>query len=131
MDVLKILLVEDDTDDVELLRDSFAGNNMQIDLLVFSEGDKVASFLEAPHFIPQLIVIDFNLPKVHGKEILKMLKKHPDFNAIPLVVFSTSAAKEDIDYSMDYGAAHFITKPTSVDGFNKAIQILISCVQRS
>ena len=131
MDVLKILLVEDDTDDVELLRDSFAGNNMQIDLLVFSEGDKVAAFLNAPDFNPDIIVIDFNLPKVHGREILKMLKRHDTMGKIPLVVFSTSAAKEDIAYSKEYGAAHFITKPASVEGFNKAIQVLLSCVNRS
>ena len=131
MDELKILLVEDDIDDVELLRDSFAGNDLKVELLVFSEGDQVTSFLKEPHFIPQLIVIDFNLPKVHGKEILKMIKNHEVFSKIPLVVLSTSAAKEDIAYSIQYGAEHFITKPTSVDGFNKAIEILISCVKRN
>lgn len=130
MDELKILLVEDDIDDVELLRDSFTGNNLTVDLHVFSEGDKVASFLKEPDFMPDLIIIDFNLPKVHGREILKMIKKHEALSAIPLVVFSTSAAQEDIAYSKQFGAAHFITKPTSVDGFNRAIQILLSCIRR-
>ncbi len=129
MDELKILLVEDDTDDVELLRDSFTSNDLTVDLRVFSEGDKVAEFLRDPDFSPQLIVIDFNLPKVHGREILKMIKKHETFSAIPLVVFSTSAAQEDISFSKDFGAAHFITKPTSVDGFNKAIKVLLSCIK--
>ena len=130
MDELKILLVEDDSDDVELLRDSFHSNNLSVDLRVFSEGDKVAAFLREPDFTPDIFIIDFNLPKVHGREILKMLKMHPTFGTVPIVVFSTSAAKEDIEFSKEYGAAHFITKPASVDGFNRAIQVILSCVKK-
>jgi CheY-like chemotaxis protein len=121
---LKILLIEDDADDIELLEEAFKINHVAYELQVIMEGDKVAPYITQNRNSPEVIVLDFNLPRVHGREILKMIKSSPDFKNIPLVVLTTSAAKEDIEYSLNLGADHFITKPTSLEGFADTVAVI-------
>lgn len=127
---LKILLIEDDADDIELLEEAFKINDISYELQVIMEGDKVAPFITQNKNLPQIIVLDFNLPRVHGREILKMIKSSGDFKNIPLIVLTTSAAKEDIEYSLKMGADHFITKPTSIDGFANTVATIVDAVKR-
>ena len=123
-EVLKILLIEDDADDIELLEEAFKENKILYDLNVVMEGDKVASYLNSVDSLPQVIVLDFNLPKLHGREILNILKSSHQFKNVPVVVLTTSAAKEDADYALNLGAKHFITKPTSMKDFSKTVSLI-------
>src|SRR5688572_25042291 len=122
---LKVLLIEDDMDDVELLKEAFADNKVEYEMEVIMEGDRVKPFLQNAEFIPSIIIMDLNLPKTDGKEILKDIKSTDAFKAIPLIVFSTSSSKEDIQYAYSLGANKFITKPTTIAGWNETIEVIV------
>ncbi len=122
--LFKILLIEDDADDIELLEEALKENNIQYTLDVVMEGDKVIPYLDNPGKLPQVIVLDFNLPKLHGREILNILKSSLHFKHVPIIVLTTSAAKEDSDFALKMGAAHFITKPTSMKDFSHTVHLI-------
>lgn len=123
-----ILLIEDDYDDIDLLQAALADNRIVYKMDIINEGDKVHPYLESIRDLPHIIVLDFNLPKKHGKEILKDIGADSRYSHIPLIVLTTSSAKEDIEYSYKMGARHFITKPTTLAGFNKTVEIICSLV---
>ncbi|HET9279054.1 MAG TPA: response regulator, partial [Flavitalea sp.] len=75
--------------------------------------------------LPNIIVMDFNLPRVHGREIIKQIKSNQEFRNIPLLVLTTSTAREDIEYSYKMGADSFITKPTTIQGFNATVGTIV------
>ena len=89
------------------------------------EGDRVKPFLETAEYIPTIIIMDLNLPKTDGKEILKDIKATDAFKSIPLIVFSTSSSKDDIEYAYSLGANKFITKPTTIAGWNETIEVIV------
>jgi DNA-binding response OmpR family regulator len=122
---LKVLLIEDDMDDVELLKEAFGDNNVEYEIEVIMEGDRVKPFLETAEYIPTIIIMDLNLPKTDGKEILKDIKATDAFKSIPLIVFSTSSSKDDIEYAYSLGANKFITKPTTIAGWNETIEVIV------
>jgi DNA-binding response OmpR family regulator len=126
MKKLRILLVEDDTDDVQLLQEAMQENKIDCIMDVIMEGDKVMPFLSAAIELPDIIVIDFNLPKIHGKEVLVSIRSTPAFAAIPLVVLTTSASPHDIKFAQENGANKFITKPSTIHGFNAAVKTIAS-----
>ena len=122
---IQIFLIEDDADDIELLEVSLKDNNVEYKMDVVMEGDKVQEYLRNCKRLPNIIVMDFNLPRVHGREIIKQIKSNEDFKKIPLVVLTTSTAKEDIEYSYKMGADSFITKPTTIQGFNATVGSIV------
>ena len=122
---IQIFLIEDDADDIELLEVSLKDNNVEYKMDVVMEGDKVQEYLRNCKRLPNIIVMDFNLPRVHGREIIKQIKSNEDFKKIPLVVLTTSTAKEDIEYSYKMGADSFITKPTTIQGFNATVGTIV------
>lgn len=126
---LNILLIEDDIDDIELLEEALNGNNVKYNLEVVMEGDMVYPHINDSQNLPEIIILDFNLPKVHGRDVLKQIKSVEKFNKIPLVVLTTSSSKDDIDYAYSLGANKFITKPTTLEEFNEAISIIVECSQ--
>jgi len=120
---LDILLIEDDMDDVDLLKDALAENKVLYQMEVIMEGDKVYKYLKDTDVLPEIIVMDLNLPKISGKEILMKIKSFSPFTKIPIVVLTTSSAKNDIDYCNSMGISKFITKPATIDGWNSIINI--------
>jgi CheY-like chemotaxis protein len=123
---IKILLVEDDSDDVQLLKEAMLENDISCEIEVIMEGDKVMPYLNSTDKLPDIIVMDFNLPKIHGKEVLVLIRASKAFASIPLVVLTTSASPHDIQFAQDNGANKFITKPNTIHGFNSAIETIIS-----
>jgi CheY-like chemotaxis protein len=121
---VKILLIEDDTDDIELLEEAFQDNNIRYEMDIVMEGDKVQLYMQTNE-LPDVIVLDFNLPKVHGREVLQIIKANERFKNIPLIVLTTSAAREDIDFAYTMGAKQFLTKPTTLADFNSTVNIII------
>ena len=92
---------------------------------VVMEGDKVKDYIKNCNTLPHVIVMDFNLPRVHGREIMKEIKANDNFRNIPLIVLTTSTAKEDVEYSYKMGADSFITKPTTIQGFNATVGTIV------
>lgn len=124
---LNILLIEDDIDDIELLEEALKGNDVQYKMEVVMEGDHVFPHINNSEILPEIIILDFNLPKVHGKDVLKQIKSSEKFRRIPLVVLTTSSSQDDIDYAYSLGADKFITKPTTLQDFNIAISLIVEC----
>jgi CheY-like chemotaxis protein len=124
---IEILLVEDNPGDVrltqEVLRDGKVRNNMS----VVKDGVDAISFLQqtgeyagVPR--PDLILLDLNLPKKDGREVLAEIKADPDLKHIPVVVLTTSSAEQDIFKSYDLHANCYITKPVDLDQFIRVIR---------
>lgn len=122
---IQIFLIEDDVDDIELLEVSLKDNKVEYSMDVVMEGDKVEDYLMNCKKLPNIIVMDFNLPRVHGREIIKQIKSNQEFRDIPLLVLTTSTAREDIEYSYKMGADSFITKPTTIQGFNATVGTIV------
>lgn len=125
MKKINILLIEDDADDVELLQEALSDNKVDCKMDVVMEGDKVVPFLAAAAELPDVIVMDFNLPKLHGREILTLIRQMPNYASIPVVVLTTSASPHDMQFANDNGANRFITKPSTIQGFNQAVRTIV------
>ena len=122
---IKILLIEDDPDDVELLQDSLNDENVVYEMNVINDGELVLDYLHKNTTVPDIIVLDLNLPRVHGKEILKKIKITPPYENIPLLILTTSSAKEDIEFSYKHGANKFLNKPTTIESFKSTVEIIL------
>ena len=120
-----ILHVEDDHDDVDLLRTAFDGIEQELSIKVIIEGHKVIPWLQEQEVLPDVIVMDLNLPKMHGKEILAALKSNEKLGDIPVVVLTTSSSNEERKFCKDHGAREFITKPSTVKGFKDAVELIL------
>src|SRR5215212_5282477 len=123
---LSILLIEDDIDDVDLLKEALDDNNVDYEMEIIMEGDKVYNYLEAAETLPGVIVMDLNLPKVGGKEILSEIKSSFSFIEIPIVILTTSSSKDDIDYCNSMGISKYITKPATIEGWNATINSIVN-----
>ena len=125
--VIDVLLVEDDPGDVLMTTEAFELSSVHSTLHVVSDGEQALQFLRrggeftgAPR--PGLILLDLNLPRRNGLEVLAELKADPDLLTIPVVIFSTSQAETDISASYQLHANAYITKPVSLDLFTEAIR---------
>jgi CheY-like chemotaxis protein len=123
-EMLQILLIEDDNDDIELIQDALDDNKLSYQLKVIKDGGEVAGYLETVNDIPDIIVMDFNLPKVHGREILKNIKQTDTFKTIPLLILTTSSSQDDIDYSYKEGANRYLIKPTTASGIRNVVEVI-------
>jgi two-component system response regulator len=124
---ITVLLVEDDPGDELMTREAFEHNKVGNALHVVRDGAEALDFLyrrgahaAAPR--PDLVLLDLNLPKRDGREVLEEIKSHPDLSAIPVVVLTTSSAEEDIMRSYRLHANAYVTKPVDFDQFINAIR---------
>jgi chemotaxis family two-component system response regulator Rcp1 len=122
-----ILLVEDNPGDVRLTREAFKEGKVLNDLHVAQDGVEALAFLHqeghyanSPH--PDIILLDLNLPRMDGRELLARIKNDPKLKRIPVVVLTTSKAEEDVLRSYELHANCYITKPVGLDQFIKIIQ---------
>lgn len=124
---IDILLVEDDPGDELITREAFEHNKLQNRLHVAHDGQEGLDYLykrgqyaDAPR--PDLILLDLNLPKYDGRQLLEKVKSDPDLARIPIVVLTTSSAEEDILKSYKLHANAYVTKPVDLDQFMKAVR---------
>lgn len=122
LDVVDVLLVEDDPGDVLMTREAFEHYRIRNELHVVGDGQQALHFLrrdgdyaDAPR--PGLILLDLNLPRRNGHEVLAELKSDPDLLTIPVVVLTTSQAEEDILRSYSLHANAYISKPVDFERF--------------
>jgi CheY-like chemotaxis protein len=127
LNVIEVLLVEDDPGDVVLIREAFEHNKVYNALRVVSDGVEAIDFLRgegehegAPR--PDLILLDLNLPRKDGREVLAEIKDDPGLRTIPIVVLTTSEAEEDIVRSYDLHANAYVTKPVDFDRFIEVVR---------
>ena len=123
----EILLVEDSPGDVRLTREAFKDAKVHINLHVASDGVEAMDFLrregtdaDAPR--PDLILLDLNLPKKSGREVLLEIKEDPSLKSIPVVILTTSASEQDVLRTYLLHANCFITKPVGLDGFLEVVK---------
>jgi two-component system response regulator len=124
---IEVLLVEDSPGDVRLTREAFKDAKVHINLHVASDGAEAMDFLnrEGTHSDvprPDLILLDLNLPKKDGREVLDEIKQSPVLKSIPVVILTTSASDEDILRSYRLHANCYITKPVGLDGFLEVVK---------
>ena len=125
----EILLVEDNPGDVLLTREAFREGKFPNHLSVVRDGDEAIEFLkhegkygDAPR--PDLILLDLNLPKKDGRELLRDIKSDHELRNIPVIVLTVSKADEDIDAAYDLHANCYLTKPLHIDQFMRTIRSL-------
>jgi len=120
---LIILLAEDDPDDSYLIGEALDESRVPNQLFFVENGEELLDYLYhrgkyADHEqwpAPNLILLDLNMPRKDGREVLEEIKADPDLRRIPIVVLTTSKAEEDIYHSYDHGVSGFITKPVDFD----------------
>jgi CheY-like chemotaxis protein len=124
---IDVLLVEDDAGDVVLIEEAFEYNKVRNRLNVVSDGVEAIEFLrrEGPHADaprPGLVLLDLNLPRKDGREVLAEIKDDPSLRTIPVVVLTTSKAEEDVLRSYDLHANAYVTKPVDFDRFIEVVR---------
>ncbi len=120
---LFILLAEDNSGDVFLVRQALAHHQIAHKLVTMSDGDQAATYLrsveasEQPR--PDLILLDLNLPKTNGHELLSLIRSEPRCSATPVIVITSSDSPKDRQKSAELGANHYFKKPFDYDDFLK------------
>ena len=120
--VIDVLLVEDDPGDVLMTREAFEHNKVRNRLSVVADGVSALEFLrkEGEHAgapTPDLVLLDLNLPRMDGREVLEAMKSDPHMRSIPVVVLTTSEAEEDVIRRYSLHANAYVTKPVDFDRF--------------
>lgn len=124
---IDVLLVEDDPGDELMTREAFEFNKVGNTLHVVRDGEEALDFLyrrgaHAEAVRPDLILLDLNLPKYDGRQVLETIKNDPDLADIPVVILTTSGAEEDIVRSYKLHANAYVTKPVDLDQFIAAVR---------
>ena len=125
-----ILIAEDDADDRFLLQAAFQENGFKDRLQFVDNGVELMEFLTSipqtegainPLSLPKFILLDLNMPKKDGREVLKEIKQHPDLKKIPVVIFSTTNNEQEMRRCYELGANSYITKPNSFEHLLKIV----------
>jgi len=126
LDALTVLMVEDDPDDVYLTREALLANQLRMNLHVVTDGVEAMQYLRATHDHagrrrPDLVLLDLNLPRMDGREVLTAIKTDPKLTNLPVVILTTSRAEEDVAASYRQHANCYISKPVDVDRFRSVV----------
>jgi len=124
--LISVLLVEDDPGDVLLIREAFADQKVGNVLSVVSDGVEAMGFVRgegeyAGRERPDLVLLDLNLPRKSGAEVLAEIKSDPELSMIPVIVLTTSEAEEDVMRSYRMHANAYITKPVDFERFREIV----------
>ena len=123
---ITVLMVEDDPDDVYLTQEALRSGRLQITMQVVSDGASAMQYLRGEQEYagsrrPDLVLLDLNLPRMDGREVLAALKEDPELSDIPVVILTTSEAEEDITSSYRHHANCYISKPVGIDKFRSVV----------
>lgn len=127
--MIEILLVEDDEGDIELTLEAFNRSKIALNLNVVRDGMEAMAYLQQQGEFqtensPDLILLDLNLPRKDGREVLHEIQANEYLKQIPVVVLTTSEADEDILRSYQVGANAYVTKPVGLEGLTKVVTML-------
>jgi CheY-like chemotaxis protein len=124
MKMINILLIEDNEGDILLTMEAFEESKIVNKITIIKDGKEAITFFEAltnKEEIPNLVLLDINLPKVSGHEVLMYIKNSEKFKSIPVIMLTTSSSEKDILQSYKNHVNCYITKPIDVADFMKAI----------
>jgi len=128
-DAIHILLVEDNPGDVRLTREALRGARVANDLQVVGDGEEAIEYLrrrgrhrDAPR--PDIVLLDLNLPRLDGREVLADIKSDPDLAKIPIIILTSSSAERDIHTAYELHANCYISKPVDFTEFIEAVRSL-------
>ena len=122
---VSILLVEDSPDDVEITRRALSRGQVKNNLTVARDGQEALDILfsrrDTDGALPGLILLDLNLPKVDGREVLEKIKSDPKLKRVPVIAMTSSTREEDVLRTYDLGVNTFISKPVKFEDFIRVI----------
>jgi CheY-like chemotaxis protein len=127
-----VLLAEDNPAEQNLARRAFHEARVDCDLRIVSDGEEALQYLErrGPYADPalsprpSLLLLDLNMPRLDGRQVLQRLKQHPELRALPVVVLTTSSAEQDVSNSYQLGCNLFVQKPFLLQEFIAALEAL-------
>ncbi|MBC7830156.1 MAG: response regulator [Chitinophagaceae bacterium] len=121
-----IMIVDDDDDDTELFCDAVKEVNKDIECISLSNSEEALRVLDLPATeLPDYIFLDLNMPRLSGKQLLLKLKSNLRLRDIPVVIYTTSKLKKDMEETKQLGAAFFLTKPDKLSELRKAIGLIL------
>jgi CheY-like chemotaxis protein len=128
---IRVLLVEDNPGDAQLTRDTLEQSKLLIQIAVTTDGEDALDYLlargsHAGVALPDLIVLDLNLPKLGGREVLAEMKRHEQLRGIPVVVLTSSDVEKDVVMSYKLGASCYVTKPVGLEAFQAIVKSIES-----
>jgi two-component system response regulator len=132
LDDIFILIAEDDADDRFLLNAAFEENGFTDKLHFVENGVELLAYLGNTHLgtesckLPNFILLDLNMPKKDGREVLKEIKQNPAYKKIPVIIFSTTNNEQEMRRCYELGANSYITKPNSFENLIKTVAVLRS-----
>ena len=121
-----VLMVEDDAEDVMLTKEALSSSKVALDLRVVEDGAQAMAYLrkEGPYGDeprPDVILLDLNLPKKNGREVLNEMRANENLRAIPVIILTTSDQGDDVLKTYELGANCYITKPVGLEQFSKVV----------
>ena len=124
---IQVLLVEDDPGDVLMTREAFEDYKLRNTLHVVNDGEQAMAFLRQEGEYaglprPDLVLLDLNLPRMDGRQVLDAIKSDPDLSSIPVVVLTTSEAEDDVLRSYSLHANAYVTKPVDFERFINVVR---------
>ncbi len=124
METFRIMLVEDNPGDVYLLKLALKNAGIECELTAFTDGAEALKFVlsqgeDAARLLPHLAVLDMNLPKKSGTEVLEAMRRGEEFAKVPVVMMSSSASPHDQAKTKQFGGTWYLTKPGDLEGYLK------------
>jgi CheY-like chemotaxis protein len=132
----RVLIAEDNPADVYLLREAMNQQGEKVELVVVSDGEEALDFIERRGRFsneprPDLFVLDLNLPKMDGSDVLRRIREKEDYATVPVVVLTSSDSPKDRSIISSLGAESFLTKPSDLDQFLSLGAVLLDFIRRS
>ncbi|MBA4140171.1 MAG: response regulator [Segetibacter sp.] len=118
-----IVVADDDRDDLDFFTDALRDNCPDITVTVAEDGSELLYMLNKIS-LPDIIVLDLNMPRISGKDCLKVLRKDDKYEKVPIVIYSTSSNSKDIEECLNCGANHYVTKPSSMHAISTLVKKL-------
>ncbi|MCA9791987.1 MAG: response regulator [Candidatus Eremiobacteraeota bacterium] len=124
MGQVKILLIEDSAEDIELTREAFLELAPTVEVLSARDGAAAMQMLRSDEDPPSLILLDLNLPRKSGREVLREIKSDPKLSTIPVIILTTSSARDDVVEAYQNHANCYLTKPLHFEQFLEQMRSL-------
>jgi len=123
----KILLIEDDPDDVDLIKRAISDSSLKVQLDVVDNGEDALKYLgniggEINQPLPDIVLLDLNLPRVSGQEVLRSIRNNHNLNHLIVIVLTTSTAQEHVDQCYQLNANCYLSKPVSMSKYTELIK---------
>lgn len=119
-----ILLAEDSQDDVDLTREALVGNGILNPLIVANDGVEALAYLEHADPLPRVVLLDLNMPRLGGIEVLRRMRADPRTRHIPVIILTTSNEQRDLAAAYELGVNSYVQKPVEFTEFHEVIRTL-------